>query len=154
MKDLNCIKEFSEIIISTLGSHYKEHIYVNAMCIHLRNENILFGSEVIVPIMYQNVQVGYERADIIIYEPIKCVIEFKAQTQSLSKKELNQLIKYQNNLDIQYGILINFGHSTGKLEYVIHDKNQSNQSNESNQSNSNLTLQENSDLTKTTLIID
>ena len=78
--------------------------------------------------MYQGVQLGYERADIIIYEPVKCVIEFKAQTQSLSKKELNQLIKYQNNMNIQYGILINFGHSSGKLEYVFNDK--SNASNE------------------------
>ena len=95
MEQLNCIKEFSETILDALGSHYKEHIYVSAMCIHLRSTKFLFGNEVIVPIMYQGVQLGYERADIIIYEPVKCVIEFKAQTQSLSKKELNQLIKYQ-----------------------------------------------------------
>ena len=109
MEQLNCIKEFSETILNALGSHYKEHIYVSAMCIHLRSTQFLFGNEVIVPIMYQGIQLGYERADIIIYEPVKCVIEFKAQTQSLSKKELNQLIKYKNNMDIQYGILINFG---------------------------------------------
>ena len=122
MDELNSIKEFSETILTNLGSYYKEHIYVNAMCIHLRNNNFLFANEVIVPIMYQDVQIGYERADIIIYKPVKCVIEFKAQTQSISKKELNQLIKYQNNLDIQYGILINFGHSSGKLEYIFNDK--------------------------------
>ena len=145
IEDLNCIKEFSESILTELGSYYKEHIYVSAMCIHLRNNNFLFGNEVIVPIMYQGVQLGYERADIIIYEPVKCVIEFKAQTQSLSKKELNQLIKYQNNLDIQYGILINFGHSTGKLEYVFWDK--------SKESKENITTQGISDLTKTTLVI-
>jgi GxxExxY protein len=155
IEDLNCIKEFSETILTELGSHYKEHIYVSAMCIHLRNVKFLFGNEVIVPIMYQGVQLGYERADIIIYEPVKCVIEFKAQTQSLSKKELNQLIKYQNNLDIQYGILINFGHSSGKLEYVIWDKSkESNVSKESNESTISAITQGISDLTKTTLVID
>lgn len=133
MEQLNCIKEFSETILEALGSHYKEHIYVSAMCIHLRSAKFLFGNEVIVPIMYKGVQLGYERADIIIYEPVKCVIEFKAQTQSLSKKELNQLIKYQNNMDIQYGILINFGHSSGKLEYVFNETKSEIVSNASNE---------------------
>jgi GxxExxY protein len=86
------IKEFSELILNDLGSNYKEHIYVNAICIHLRNENFLFQTEVIVPIIYQDIQLGYERADIVIYEPIKCILEFKAQKIFLKKK----LINYQN----------------------------------------------------------
>lgn len=115
------IKEFSNEILEELGSHYKEHIYVNAMCVHLRNANILFGTEVIVPIEYKGVQLGYERADIVIYEPFKCIIEFKSQTYSLSKKETNQLLKYQKNMNINMGILINFGNSNGKLEYIVSD---------------------------------
>ena len=112
------IKEFSEQIISELGTGYKEHIYVNAMTIHLRKVNFLFNTEVIVPINYQGIQLGYERADIVIYEPIKCIIEFKSQSQSLSKKEINQLNKYKKNLNIENGILINFGNTNGKLEYI------------------------------------
>ena len=111
------IKEFSDQILEELGSSYKEHIYVNAMCIHLRNENYLFQTEVIVPINYKGVQLGYERADIVIYEPIKCILEFKSQTYSISKKEFMQLTKYKKNLNIENGILINFGNSNGKLEY-------------------------------------
>jgi len=111
------IKEFSDQILEELGSSYKEHIYVNAMCIHLRSENYLFQTEVIVPINYKGVQLGYERADIVIYEPIKCILEFKAQTQSIAKKEIAQLTKYKKNLDINNGILINFGNLNGKLEY-------------------------------------
>lgn len=111
------IKEFSDQILEELGSSYKEHIYVNAMCIHLRNENYLFQTEVIVPINYKGVQLGYERADIVIYEPIKCILEFKAQTQSIAKKEISQLTKYKKNLEIDNGILINFGNLNGKLEY-------------------------------------
>ena len=111
------IKEFSDQILEELGSSYKEHIYVNAMCIHLRNENYLFQTEVIVSINYKGVQLGYERADIVIYEPIKCILEFKAQTQSISKKEIAQLTKYKKNLEIDNGVLINFGNLNGKLEY-------------------------------------
>ena len=111
------IKEFSNQIFSELGPSYKEHIYVSAMTIHLRNENYLFQTEVIVPINYMGVQLGYERADIVIYEPIKCILEFKSQTQSISKKEIAQLTKYKKNLEIDNGILINFGNLNGKLEY-------------------------------------
>ena len=63
------------------------------------------------------VQLGYERADIVIYEPFKCILEFKSQTYSISKKEFMQLTKYKKNLNIENGILINFGNSNGKLEY-------------------------------------
>lgn len=117
MENFNKIKEFSNLILNELGTSYKEHIYVNAMCIHLRNENFLFQTEVIVPINYMGVQLGYERADIVIYEPIKCILEFKAQTQNISKKEIAQISKYKKNLLINNGILINFGNSSGNLEY-------------------------------------
>jgi len=117
MNHYSKIKEFSQQILEELGPSYKEHIYVNAMCIHLRNENYLFQTEVIVPINYKGVQLGYERADIVIYEPIKCILEFKAQTQSIAKKEIAQLTKYKKNLEIDNGILINFGNLNGKLEY-------------------------------------
>ena len=117
MNNYSKIKLFSDQILEELGSSYKEHIYVNAMCIHLRSENYLFQTEVIVPINYKGVQLGYERADIVIYEPIKCILEFKAQTQSIAKKEIAQLTKYKKNLEIDNGILINFGNLNGKLEY-------------------------------------
>tara|TARA_E500000178_G_C16991673_1_gene741105 strand:- start:968 stop:1366 length:399 start_codon:yes stop_codon:yes gene_type:complete len=111
------IKEFCNIIHDKLNNNYKEHIYVSAMCIHLRNENYQFQTEVIVPILYEGYQLGYERADIIIYEPFKCILEFKSQVNSLSKKEIIQLQKYQKNLNIENGLLINFGNIHNKLEY-------------------------------------
>ena len=114
---LEKIKEFSELIYNELGPGYKENIYVAAMTTHLRNENYLFNTEVIVPINYNGIQIGYERADIIIYQPFKCIIEFKAQYNSLSKKEFTQLNKYKKNLNIDNGILINFSNNNGKLEY-------------------------------------
>ena len=107
--EITDLHEFCKKIYSQLGYGYKEHIYVNAVCYHLRKSNYLFANEVIVPINYNGVQIGFTRADIVIYEPIKCVLEFKALTQSVSKKDFNQLNQYINNLDVNYGILINFG---------------------------------------------
>ena len=119
----NKIKDFSQTILTELGPSYKEHIYVTAMCTHLRQENYLFNTEVIVPINYNGIQLGYERADIVIYEPFKCIIEFKSQTQSLSNQETIQLSKYQKNLNIDDGILINFGNLNCNLEFYQSKKN-------------------------------
>jgi len=105
------IHEYCKKIYDKLGYGYKEHIYVNAMCYHLREKNFLFGTEVIVPINYNNIQIGFTRADIIIYSPIKCVLEFKALTNNVTKKEFNQLNQYITNLDVDYGVLINFSNN-------------------------------------------
>ena len=110
------IKTAINKVYSSLGYGYKEHIYSNAMIIELRNLNYQFHNEVVCPILYENIQVGYERADIVIYKPINCVLEFKAQTMSLQKKDIIQLNKYLINLNIQHGVLINFGSSLEIME--------------------------------------
>ena len=125
MEYINKIKEFSLEILNELGCGYKENIYVNAMCIHLRNNNYLFNTEVIVPINYKGIQLGYERADIVIYEPFKCIIEFKSQVNNLTKKELLQLDKYKKNLNIENGILINFN-TNNKLEFKFNEHEKTN----------------------------
>ena len=105
------IVDLASIIYKELGPGYKEHIYVNAMIVELRKLNYSFANEVIVPIMYQGVQLGYERADIVIYEPEKYILEFKAMNSSLTKKENTQLEKYLKNLQFDNGIVLNFGNN-------------------------------------------
>ena len=112
------IFEYSKEIHKKLGSGYKEHIYVSAMKYHLTHDQYNFQTEVIIPIIYKNIQLGYERADIIIYEPYQCVLEFKAQNSQLSRKEFIQLEKYLKNMSINYGILINF-HINNSLEFYL-----------------------------------
>lgn len=141
MNHYSKIKEFSQQILEELGPSYKEHIYVNAMTVHLRNENYLFQTEVIVPINYKGVQLGYERADIVIYEPIKCILEFKAQTQSIAKKEIAQLTKYKKNLEIDNGILINFGNLNGKLEYHEMFENSTSENSTSENNKKSITIE-------------
>ena len=61
--------------------------------------------------MYQGIQVGFERADIVTYTTNgegDTILELKSQTNSISKKEFIQLYKYLQNLNIKAGYIINF----------------------------------------------
>jgi GxxExxY protein len=103
---LNSIKEVSD----TLGSTYKENIYQNALYSELNTRGLLCQTEVIVPVLFKGITVGYERADIVVYEneKISYILELKSQTASIGLKEIQQLRKYLINLKCDYGILINF----------------------------------------------
>lgn len=106
---LNCIKKVKD----ELGDFYKENIYQEALRMELERLNYYCGTEVIIPIHYKGVYIGFERADIIIYESlapynIKLIIELKSQSAKLSNKETVQLKKYLKNVNCEKGILINF----------------------------------------------
>lgn len=106
-KIIECIKT----VESLLGNYYKENIYQNALCVELNLAGFIIQSEVIVPIIYKQMTIGYERADIVVYSSdgsIICIIELKSQNTRLSIKEINQLRKYIINLKTDTGLLINF----------------------------------------------
>ena len=106
---LNCIKK----VKNELGDFYKENIYQEALRMELERLNYYCGTEVIIPIHYKGVYIGFERADIIVYESlapynIKLIIELKSQNTKLSNKEIVQLKKYLKNVNCEKGILVNF----------------------------------------------
>lgn len=106
-KIIECLKRVN----ATLGNYYKENVYQAALSVELNLAGILFQNEVVLPINYKGVCVGYERADIVIYSK-ECnpefIIELKSQNTKLSSKEINQLRKYINNLNCKNGLLVNF----------------------------------------------
>ena len=108
MQDIiKCIKNVNE----ALGNYYKENVYQAALCVELNLSGILFQSEVVLPIKYKGICIGYERADIVIYSKDgvpDCIIELKSQNTKLSSKEINQLKKYIKNLGCNNGLLVNF----------------------------------------------
>lgn len=108
MQDIiKCIKNVNE----ELGNYYKENVYQAALCVELNLSGILFQSEVVLPIKYKGICIGYERADIVIYSKDgvpDCIIELKSQNTKLSSKEINQLKKYIKNLGCNNGLLVNF----------------------------------------------
>jgi|TARA_B100001142_G_scaffold330328_1_gene398167 GxxExxY protein len=106
---VNCIKKVKD----ELGDFYKENIYQNALRIELERLKYYCGTEVIIPIHYNGIYIGFERADIVIYDSasphdIKLIIELKSQNTKLANKETVQLKKYIKNVNCERGILVNF----------------------------------------------
>ena len=106
---LNCIKKVKD----ELGDFYKENIYQNALRIELERLKYYCGTEVIIPIHYKGIYIGFERADIVIYDSaspydIKLIIELKSQNTKLANKETVQLKKYIKNVNCERGLLVNF----------------------------------------------
>lgn len=102
-------KSFYDVFLE-LGSGYKENIYQKALGIEYNINNVQHAMEVISSIFYKNQFIGFERADIVVYDNnnINCIIELKSQTSSLSKKEFIQLYKYIQNLNSPSGFVVNF----------------------------------------------
>ena len=64
-----------------------------------------------IPILYKGVYVGFERADIAIYNregELEYLLELKSQSSRLASKEITQLRKYLKNTACSNGLLINF----------------------------------------------
>ncbi len=104
---LDCINTVS----SELGNFYREVIYQNALVVELQTRNIICQTEVVVDIKYKGIYVGFERADIVIYNDSKQIIrilELKSQTSKISTKEEKQLGRYLISLDCSIGYVVNF----------------------------------------------
>ena len=106
-KILECI----HTVEKELGNHYRENIYQFALYIELNLNGYLVQTEVMIPIYYKGVYVGFERADIVIYNQegkIQYILELKSQNSRLASKEITQLRKYLKNTGCEIGILVNF----------------------------------------------
>ena len=104
---LDCINTVS----SELGNFYREVIYQNALVVELQSRNIICQTEVVVDIKYKGIYVGFERADIVIYngsKQIMRILELKSQTSKISTKEEKQLGRYLISLDCSTGYVVNF----------------------------------------------
>lgn len=115
--DENWFIELGKEIYANLGRGYPECVYHRAYEVELRNNGISYESEKIVPIMYKEHQVGFGRADIVIKD-YDLIIEFKAIAQQPRLSEIEQLHHYMKHLDMNKGIIINFGQTT-----VINQRN-------------------------------
>ena len=104
---VNCIKTVS----NELGFHYKENIYQSALYLEMNLKGYITQTEVIAPIIYKGYYLGFERADIVVYNKegkITNIMELKSQNARTTSKEINQLRKYLKNLNCETGILVNF----------------------------------------------
>ena len=134
--DSNCQNMISLIInicnnvFNTLGKGFNECIYHKAILVDLYKTQYQIETKKIIPIEYNNVNVGYVESDVIVYDDINnimIIIELKAQTNDLSYKEKFQVQKYMNHLNHNIdkkniiGLVINFSQKNNTILEVQPD---------------------------------
>jgi len=95
-------------VYNTLGYGFLEKVYENALLLELRSRGIHCLSQYPVKVHYNNEEVGFYIADIIVNEIL--IIEVKA-AEALCEQHEFQLINYLRATDLQIGLLLNFGKS-------------------------------------------
>jgi len=101
-KIINCFYT----VYNTLGYGFLEKVYENALIIELRNNDLNAEKQRPIKVQYDNEIVGEYFADIIVEKTI--ILELKAAEHLIKEHEF-QLINYLKAIDIEIGLLLNFG---------------------------------------------
>ncbi|MEK7159717.1 MAG: GxxExxY protein [Patescibacteria group bacterium] len=92
-------------VFNTLGWGYREKYYERAIVEEVQSKNIACSRQVRKKIMYKNKLIGYNYADLLIFD--KILLELKVGTR-LIKKDFDQLNEYLRENNIQIGLLVLF----------------------------------------------
>ncbi len=97
---------------NTLGNGFQEVIYQRALAIEMNKQGLPFAREMVMPIFYEDENIGIRRVDFFVAE--KIMLELKAVTE-LQKVHLAQALNYLEAYHMEIVLLINFGNT--KLEF-------------------------------------
>jgi len=98
---------------------YQELIYHRCLVIEFKKINLSFLNEIELPIFYDDVEVGKRRVDFLIEN--KVIVEIKAQSE-LTDTHLAQALNYLEALNLEVGLLINFGSKSLEIKRLINNK--------------------------------
>ena len=98
---------------------YQELIYQRCLILEFKKINLPFLTEIEMPIFYDNVQVGKRRVDFLVEN--KVIVEIKAVSE-LTNTHLAQGLNYLEVLNLEVGLLINFGTTSLELKRLINNK--------------------------------
>jgi GxxExxY protein len=105
------IEKWMKEIYTELGPGHSERVYHNAVEVLLREKNIKYESERIIPVVFRGHVIGNVRADIIING--RCVLEFKTIRTLGDGAEL-QAHNYLRLTGLNLAYLINFPPHSGR----------------------------------------
>lgn len=113
----NKITQLAQHIWDSLGPGYSESVYHCAFEVGLRNLQLYYETERIIPVFYEGQNVGNVRADLIVNK--KLVIELKS-VGKLNEQYRIQTKNYLTLLDLEDAYLINFPDKVGavEIEYI------------------------------------
>ncbi|MBA4018699.1 MAG: GxxExxY protein [Pirellula sp.] len=99
-----------------LGPGSNESIYQKALLVDFANTGLAFECEKVVDILYQGVNVGVHRLDLVVEGQI--ILELKVVEQ-LSKAHYAQLKSYLHAAKLEVGLLINFANEKADFRRVV-----------------------------------
>lgn len=108
------LRDVAEHIWAALGPGYSESVYHCAFEVALRERQVPYETERIVPVFYLGQNVGNVRADLIIGR--RAVVELKSVAR-LNEQYRIQTRNYLTLLGLEQGFLINFPDRNGPLEF-------------------------------------
>ena len=121
--------KYSELTAKVIGcamkvhqkmrSGYPEQIYHRCLITEFSKEAISFQQEVEMPIYYDETLVGKRRADFLIEN--KVVLEIKAMAE-LTDAHLAQALNYLEGMNLEIGLLLNFGSKSLEIKRIINNK--------------------------------
>ncbi|MCO5945530.1 GxxExxY protein [Mucilaginibacter flavidus] len=106
-----------------LGTGFLEAIYQKALAIEMRNQDLLFRSEMEMTIFYEGIEIGKRRVDFFVEQ--KIMVELKA-VPNLNDLHLAQAINYLEAYNLPIGLLINFGSKSLEYKRVFNVKHPDN----------------------------
>ena len=93
---------------NTLGAGFLEKVYENSLKFELETNGHFVKQQYPIPVYYKSQLVGDYIADLLVND--KLVVEIKA-IENLNKIHEVQLVNYLNGIQLENGLLINFGNS-------------------------------------------
>jgi GxxExxY protein len=98
---------------------YQEVIYHRCLTIEFKKESLSFLSEIELPIFYDEIEVGKRRVDFLIEN--KVILEIKALSE-LTDAHLAQALNYLEVMNLEIGLLLNFGAKSLEIRRLINNK--------------------------------
>ncbi|MFT3746418.1 MAG: GxxExxY protein [Pyrinomonadaceae bacterium] len=98
-------------VSNKLGPGFLEKVYENALVFELRKAGLIVAQQQPIRVMYDNVEVGYFEADIVVEGLV--LIELKT-VRSLDDAHYSQCLNYLKATELRVCLLINF--ATAKIQ--------------------------------------
>ena len=102
-----------------LRNGYQELIYHRCLIIEFKKTSLSFLNEIELPIFYDDTEVGRRRVDFLIES--KVIVEIKAVSE-LTDAYLAQALNYLEVMNLEIGLLINFGSTSLEIKRLINNK--------------------------------
>jgi GxxExxY protein len=99
-----------------LGPGFNESVYQKALKIELSKKDIPFENEMEVFLIYDGIEFGRQRLDIVVDE--KFILELKA-VKGISEVHMAQIISYLKATGLKLGLILNFAKPKLEIKRVI-----------------------------------